>query len=294
MNSKYQFTAPIKAELNRFTATLSIQEDTKRSYRNYTGIFLQWMDEQQLTNEQVRTVDVLDFMASIAEHTSKEIQQCTLRYVRQYFTWKQHPHNPVMGIRLQGRRRHHLGRDLLDREILDGLYRDYPMLTLPNHRDRVILGLVVYQGLSCNELCRLQIDDIDLSAGKLRVPGGRKTNSRKLSFEGIQIMELNEYIQTVRPQFLKQNSGQLFLSVKGNEAVKNILSNLVKVLKEMHPKVNSLYQLRRSVIADWLKSKDVRIVQYMAGHKNVSSTEAYQVINLEDLQHELDKHHPLG
>ena len=54
-------------------------------------------------------------------------------------------------------------------------------------------------------------------------------------------------------------------------------------LQELHPEMKNLTQLRSSVL-EWLKEKDVRIVQYMAGHKRVSSTERYQAINLEDLR----------
>jgi len=52
-------------------------------------------------------------------------------------------------------------------------------------------------------------------------------------------------------------------------------------------------QVRQSVIAEWLKTKDLRMAQYMAGHKYVSTTERYQVNNLEDLEEALNKYHPL-
>ena len=60
-----------------------------------------------------------------------------------------------------------------------------------------------------------------------------------------------------------------------------------------HPKVRQASQIRASVIAEWTRRYDVRIVQYMSGHKYVSSTERYQVTHLEDLQEQLRKFHPL-
>lgn len=53
-------------------------------------------------------------------------------------------------------------------------------------------------------------------------------------------------------------------------------------------------QIRHSVITEWLKEKDLRTVQYMAGHKYVSSTERYLTTNLEDLKEALNKHHPFN
>jgi site-specific recombinase XerD len=52
-------------------------------------------------------------------------------------------------------------------------------------------------------------------------------------------------------------------------------------------------QIRSSVITHWLRQNNLRQVQYMAGHKYVSSTERYQVNNLDDLQNELKEHHPM-
>lgn len=58
--------------------------------------------------------------------------------------------------------------------------------------------------------------------------------------------------------------------------------------------LRSPYQIRSSVITNWLKHYNLRELQYMAGHKYVSSTERYRMDNLDYLQKELEKHHPLG
>ena len=55
----------------------------------------------------------------------------------------------------------------------------------------------------------------------------------------------------------------------------------------------SAKQIRSSVITEWLRKNNLRQVQYMAGHKYVSSTERYQCNNLDDLQNELQQHHPM-
>ncbi len=64
-------------------------------------------------------------------------------------------------------------------------------------------------------------------------------------------------------------------------------------LKMINPKYRNGGQIRQSVITEWLKEKDLQTVQYMAGHKYVSSTERYQTSNLEDLKEALNQHHPL-
>lgn len=53
-------------------------------------------------------------------------------------------------------------------------------------------------------------------------------------------------------------------------------------------------QLRASVIVKWLKMYNLREVQYMAGHRYISATEAYRQNELEGLAEEVNQFHPLG
>lgn len=294
-NSLYHFTDPqLLAELDRFTATLSVGEDNLKKYRNYLGRFLAWLNDQQLQVEAVRAADVLAFIASIKDSTSINVQHNTLYILRQYFDYKQHPHNPTTGIRIR-KKPNRILHDVLDRKTLDSIYKDHQVLTQKDYLYKVVIGLVVFQGLSCDDLHRVNIDDVHLKKGEIHVPGAKWVNPRTLPLEGFQIIELHEYLQAIRPILLGRNTNrQLIISSKGNPRIKNMLTHLMKALRSKHPKVKNLMQLRKSVIAAWLKDKDVRIVQYMVGHMSVKSTEQYQVLNLEDLQEQLNKFHPLG
>ena len=80
----------------------------------------------------------------------------------------------------------------------------------------------------------------------------------------------------------------------GSENMKNSFLHLTYALRRLNPKVINAQQIRQSVITIWLKTKNLRMVQYMAGHRYVSSTERYQVNNLEDLYNQLEKFHPLS
>jgi hypothetical protein len=74
----------------------------------------------------------------------------------------------------------------------------------------------------------------------------------------------------------------------------NFLNRLIKTLSGHNPSITSLQQLRTCVITHWLKTHNLRQVQYMAGHRFVSSTEAYLVNDLDDLMEDIGKFHPLG
>ena len=86
---------------------------------------------------------------------------------------------------------------------------------------------------------------------------------------------------------------KLFFSENGNDNIKQSLYHMFRAIKKIHPKITSGKTIRSTIIAEWLKTKDIRIVQYMAGHRWVSSTERYNVFNLQELKDSLKKHHPL-
>jgi integrase/recombinase XerD len=154
-------------------------------------------------------------------------------------------------------------------------------------------------------------EDVKLKEGKIHVPGDRRRGSRNLELKPFQILELHEYLTVVRPEILKEIDtpksarkpdqinrerlrDQLFISVNGSENIKNSLWHLFREIKKINPIIVSAIKIRQSVITYWLRTMNLRQVQYMAGHKYVSSTERYQTNSLENLQSKLEKYHPLS
>ncbi|PWD99974.1 hypothetical protein DDZ16_08745 [Marinilabilia rubra] len=87
---------------------------------------------------------------------------------------------------------------------------------------------------------------------------------------------------------------QLFISINGSENIKNSLLHMFKAMQKLSPEILHPKQIRASVITHWLKNYNLRQVQYMAGHKYVSSAERYQLNNQDELQSKLEKLHPLN
>jgi integrase/recombinase XerD len=276
--------------------------------------FKVWMKEESLAITEVSYSELLDYADQLQkEGSSTGHVNRVLLSVRYYFSWLQKEirgmHNPAVGIRLKGAVRG-IPHGLLEKAELEALYAGYVVKDLRTQRNKVILSLLVYQGLTVEDLQQLEADHIKLKEGKICVPAGSSSNSRVLKLEAAQIMELHEYIHITRPAILTERNrgksgrkpdqlkpsdqiGQLFISVNGCEQIKNSLLHLGYVLKNINPKYKNAGHIRQSVITEWLKEKDLRRVQYMAGHRYVSSTERYQTSNLEDLKDALKKHHPL-
>ncbi|MFH1076634.1 MAG: integrase, partial [Pseudomonadota bacterium] len=87
---------------------------------------------------------------------------------------------------------------------------------------------------------------------------------------------------------------KLFTSIGDSNNLHNSIDKLIRNLRRQYEYFINAQQIRQSRLSIWVKQYDLRQAQYLAGHKYVSSTERYQSTNLEDLQKELEKHHPSG
>lgn len=73
----------------------------------------------------------------------------------------------------------------------------------------------------------------------------------------------------------------------------NITQSMLRHLRTINSRIKNCDQIRASVITQWIKQNDLRKVQYLAEHKYVSSTEEYKADNIDELQDDITKYHPL-
>jgi integrase/recombinase XerD len=318
MNSKpaYNFTNEIKNQLKGFRnylQKLGQNKNTIRQKTNYTGCFLTWLETQHLSPEATRYNDLLDFIDYCREENSKRHINTKLRSIRNFYEYlkQSNPNiiNPAINLHLKGIRQK-LPSDIIDFDELENLYQSFETTTNREKRNKIILGLLVYQGVTTEELHRLEPTHLRLKEGKIQVPGNRRRNSRILELKPFQILELHGYLKEIRPTILKEIKkprparkpdrinqtrieNQLFISINGSENIKNSLLHMFKAIQKLNPEILYPKQIRASVITYWLKNHNLRQVQYMAGHKYVSSTERYHLNNLDELQSKLEKYHPL-
>jgi hypothetical protein len=86
---------------------------------------------------------------------------------------------------------------------------------------------------------------------------------------------------------------KLFVSIGTSGTIQNIMPYLMERLQPTNRKVTSIKQLRASVIVHWLKLYNLRQVQYMAGHRFVSSTEAFLINEMDGMIEDIDRYHPI-
>jgi integrase/recombinase XerD len=302
--------------LEKFLSKEEYNENTTRQYLNYTACFLQWMKEKNQTENQIEYPELLQYINHCKDkNDSTRLINRKLASIRKYYEYLElegkGTRNPASGLFLKGKKSG-IPNNLLTKEELQQTYESYITYDLRTARNKAIISLIINQALTTGELQRLEPGNLKLKSGKIEVPGTKSTGGRTLELEANQIIELQEYLLVTRIEILKalkespnwsgrkvkkpdftKLETQLFISLNGAVSIKNSLLHLTTALKKINPKIRDLRQLRQSVITEWLKTEDVRKVQYKSGHKHVSTTERYQTNNLEDLQGALNQHHPL-
>jgi len=190
--------------------------------------------------------------------------------------------------------------NILTSDELEDLYYSYQTNTgnpLTRKRNKIIIGLLVYQGLTTSNLESLQVENIQLYKGKIDILGSKRSNSRLLELKPWQLMEFMEYIKEIRPIILEQTNKeteQLLLPLGTSLKLQNSLSKITKELKKINHKFINLKQIRTSVMVNWLKQHNLRKTQYLAGHRYISSTERYQQDDLESLHKTINTFHPFS
>jgi site-specific recombinase XerD len=270
------------------------------TYERSTDQFLEWLQKENMEAGQVRYQDILLYMrhcSSKKNHGQRTVQH-TITALGHYFDHLQETGeiggNPTKGIKVQGVKRKTLYH-ILEPHELHAIYHNYKAGTLSQQKNKIIIGMLVYQGMKTEELDRLELKDIKLKEGKVEIAGGKKSNARTLQLEAHQVLDVYEYVMQVRPRILdvtKQKSEKLFVSVEGGEKLR--IDFLMAQLRKQNNKLENADQLRASVIVKWLKQYNLREVQYLAGHRYISSTEAYKQNEMEGLSEEVMKFHPLG
>ena len=272
---------------------------TVELYVNYAQAFERWLALEGLEVELVAYPDMLAYIDKLRQKglAVKSING-QIRAIRQYYDFlesrKQIQTNPATNLVLKGQTRAVM-HQLLTEEQLQAIYESYPVESLSGHRNKLMLSLIVYQGLVLRELEKLELNHIRGSA--VEIPASSGANSRILQLGPKQLDFIEQYLNEIRPKIIAQSgeaSEHLILTLQGSKKLKNPLASMMKQLRRKHPGLNNASQLRQSRIRIWLEKYDLRTVQYMAGHKYISSTERYAFEDMKDLKQALGKYHPLG
>ena len=160
-------------------------------------------------------------------------------------------------------------------------------------RDRAILELLYSSGLRLSELAQLNVDGVDLNQGEVRVIG--KGNKERVVPVGSKALEAISKWLPRRKKLAAQSESALFVNHHGNRlSNRGIQYRLDRWARKsglgrrLHP-----HMLRHSFASHILESSgDLRSVQEMLGHSDISTTQIYTHLDFQHLSEVYDKAHP--
>ncbi len=203
--------------------------------------------------------------------------------------------NPVANIEL-GRVWMRLP-DTLSRAEMNLLLEQPEMKTLLGMRDKTMLELMYATGIRVSELISLTINSINWQVGYL-VTMGKGGKERIVPIGKTAFDCLHQYVESIRPRLLKENmTSILFLNRSGKGLSRQGFWKIVKkyvnktgMRKKVHP-----HTFRHSFATHLLEGgADLRSVQVMLGHTDISTTQIYTHVTRERLKDIHKKYHPRG
>jgi len=169
-------------------------------------------------------------------------------------------------------------QDLFSSEELQMLMNRENRYWFLEMRNNVLLSLLIYQGLTSEEIISLELKDVDLDSGTIYIKASKSLNRRTLELTPKQIIPIKKYIDEVRPEILMGKADKLILSKLGKPISVDGIHSVIETLKPLFldRKLNP-QTIRMSVICNWLNEKKLPLetVQSLAGHKWPGTTEKY-------------------
>jgi integrase/recombinase XerD len=163
-------------------------------------------------------------------------------------------------------------------------------------RDRAMLEVLYGCGLRASEIASLDLNDVDVREGFLRV-FGKGSKERGVPVAGAALTALQEYLvhgrPFLRPKSRRQDPSATFLSVRGGRLARQTVFEIVRrhgrrAGLELHP-----HTLRHSFATHMLEGgADLRSLQEMLGHSDISTTQVYTHVDRSHLREEYLSTHP--
>ena len=277
-----------------------LSKNTLNSYRFDLELFTGWLDKSLKKNildtSQVDIQQYLSFKFPTSKSRSISRLLATLRRLFRYLLrQKKIKIDPTLEIQSPK-----IPKSLpksLSEEDVELLLAAPDVETNTGLRDKAMLELLYACGLRVSELVNILLTELSMTEGVIRVTGkGNKTRLVPMGEEAVDWIK--KYIDESRNNILKQRvSKYLFITIRGGAMTRQAFWYLIKryaiianIKKSMSPHI-----MRHAFATHLLNhGADLRVVQMLLGHSDISTTQIYTHVARERLKKLHESHHPRG
>ena len=278
-----------------------LSKNTLEAYRSDLEIYAHWLDQAHQKNIlQSSVVEITDFMAKrrVDKATSANRRLTVLkRFFRYMIRQNLLTEDPCLNLR-PAKQAMRFPTSLSEAQV-------EALLQAPNTeenlglRDRAMLELMYASGLRVSEIIVLKLIHLRLNEGIIHIIGGKGNKERLVPFGGEAAQWLEQYIEQARPPLLENKTSE-YLFVGRHTAncltrqafwyVIKRYATLAGIQEHLSP-----HTLRHAFATHLLNhGADLRVVQLLLGHADISTTQIYTHIARERLKNIHQQHHPRG
>lgn len=185
--------------------------------------------------------------------------------------------------------------DVLSTEEIDRMIAQIDMSKSESHRNRAIIEMLYGSGLRVSELVNLQLSNIYLQEGYMRITG-KGSKQRLVPISPVAIEWFAYWLQDRNALDIKPEAADIaFVNRYGRQLTRAMIFTIIKRLAEAAgiQKNISPHTLRHSFATHLLQNgADLRIIQQLLGHESISTTEIYTHVDIHDLREAILKYHP--
>jgi len=290
---------------------------------NWIAAYSQYLAEERRSSDNTVSSyvrDVRQFSQYLADVEDLSLEECAPEHIERYMSYMAgHGKSPASVARgvasLKSFYSYLLGRGVVksnpaknttpvraDRkypQILTGkeveLFLEQPQCVDPKgYRDHAMLELLYATGIRVSELISLDLDDVNLAAGFIRCSSRGK--ERMIPLYATAVRALSDYVKDHRPQIVVDpTETALFVNMNGERMSRQGFWKIIKYYQEKAQISKDItpHTLRHSFAAHLLENgADLRSIQEMLGHADISSTQVYSHLVKQKLQDVYHKAHP--
>jgi integrase/recombinase XerD len=289
--------AEVRSFINYLQVEKGLSTNTINAYRRDIEKFAEFAGKRKLQLADLSRSDIVDFLASLYHRRldSRSVARhlVTIRHFCRFALTEGFLSDDPAATIESPRFRQSLP-EFLSVEEVERLLAQPKANTHAGLRDRAMIELMYSTGLRVSELCELKVGDIQMDPGCLRCIG--KGNKERLVPVGRQALSMvQKYFRESRPNFLRGSSPYMFLNQQGRKIGR---ITFWKTLRDYGRKAAlrkplTPHMLRHSFATHLLdRGADLRSVQMMLGHSDISTTQIYTHVVEERLKQVYKAHHP--
>ena len=295
----------IKEFMDYLSVERGLSKNTLESYSRDLNKYTEYLKKRGISNlDRVKRPDIQDFMMELKEGKGKSSQKLNsssiarnlvaIKVFHRYLTSQRLLKEDVTSV-IETPKLWKTLPDVLDEKEVVAILESPNTRLKQGLRDKAMLELMYATGMRVSELVNLKLTDLHLDMGFVRCLG--KGQKERVIPVGSKAKEaIQKYLEKARPKFLKKDgSAALFLTRLGKPMSRQTFWMVIKhYVKDARIKKRvTPHTLRHSFATHLLQNgADLRIVQELLGHVNISTTQIYTHINKERLKQIHQKFHP--